>query len=721
MVADRKILFDERDEGEAWRDLPTFAPQAHPAARATPADLLRARGDVLNRCLRDACALLNAPRGVLLLLNGETNELVQAAALGFSRAAPAPDTIPLNAGALGWVAVHLEPALIEDVTADDRHHPRFDHQAGGALAAVPLRADHILFGVLAVFSERIGAFKPTHMTLLHLSADLASAALMGWRQAQEAQRHQQQLHLLIWAARSITSSLEPGEVFRNIALGIGTLINYEDAMIYAYESASEDLRVVAAQGADGARMIHERVSLHSTNSLSAAVARHRRASCHAPDTHSLQPGRLTEAFLGGRERALLCVPLVSKEKLRGVVTLARPQAFDDLDVRMMEDLAPLVATAIENYSLYSAVKSEQERLATVFAATADGIAVVNGAQRVVDVNGAFARMALRPMELARGERFLTLFTAPGAPPDATRSDLVALTLAIEEALHGKPVALVLESTMPASVGAMPCQVLLSIAPIMTPNGPHVVVIARDVTELRALDRTRTRLLHMLSHEIRAPLVPLGGYLEMALRGMAGPLNDRQSDLIRRARSISRHLTARAKDFSTILSPEEAIFFPLEAEIVDIARVITSALEEVELLANEREMGIHVAMPPQLPTISGNQERLCQVVRNLLSNAIKFTPRGGKIWIEVRASAASLEVSVTDSGCGIASEHLPYLFDPFYQATGESGKPHSAGQGLGLAIVKQVVERHGGRIEVASTPGKGSRFTVVLPFHKAGMP
>ncbi len=704
------------------QDLATFPPTSRAVApqgtESTAQDrqhqLLMPPTELPQRCVRDACGLLGAERGLVYLFDGDAGVLQLASALGFSPNASPSATLPLNAGVLGWVAVHLEAARIDELRTDERCQPPFDPQLSGSLAAVPIVQEKTMYGVLAVWNTHPNAFKPPHLAVLRVIAELLATSLANARQAREAQIQRQQLMLLITAARSLTRSLEPTEVFTNIALGIGHLINYEDVLIYAYEPATEELRVVTSQGSAGDRLRNERVSIHNTASLAAAVARNRRARCHAPDTSSLQPGRLTEAFLAGKDQALLCVPLISKEHLRGILTLTRAQAFEDLDVRMMEDLAPLVATALENHSLHAAVKAEQERLAAIFATTTDGIAVIVNGGRIVDANGAFARMAGRTIDQVRGERFQGIFTPLNAPADATRTDIMALVQALEDALRGRTVAPMLECTMPGPANGAPRQILLSISPNKSPEGYQAVVVARDVTEFRAMDRQKTQLLHMLSHEIRAPLVPLTGYLEMALRGMAGPLNDRQVELIRHARAASRHLAGRVKDFSTILSPEDVAFFPSDLEIVDIQRVIQSALEEVELLAQEREIPVHITIPPRLPQIPGNTERLVQVVRNLLSNAIKFTPRGGRVWVEARAQASMLEVSVADTGCGIAPEHLPYLFEPYYQATGEASAMRPSGQGLGLAIVKQIVSRHGGQVQVVSTPGNGSRFTFVLP-------
>jgi signal transduction histidine kinase len=121
----------------------------------------------------------------------------------------------------------------------------------------------------------------------------------------------------------------------------------------------------------------------------------------------------------------------------------------------------------------------------------------------------------------------------------------------------------------------------------------------------------------------------------------------------------------------------------------------------------------VRIPPDLPRIEADQERVAQILRNLLSNAITHTPNRGEICIIASASASLVNICVRDMGTGIAPEHLPYLFERFYRADSSRTRA-TGGTGLGLAVVKQIVQAHGGQIVVESQPGKGSCFTFTLP-------
>lgn len=688
-------------------------PTAAPASQSLlPGSLLALAqkpplSDILNRVIADAATLVDAARSTLYLLDAACGELVAVS----TTVAVTTSRIPLSQGIIGWVASNRTQLISENLVREARYQTT-DGQQVGSLVCTPLVEHTALLGVLVTASDRVHAFGSRHLTCINLLADYAAAALVQAQQSASGGTQQKQLNTLVEAARVITSLLEPREVFANIMAGMRQIVPYDDAIIFAFDAPRNELQVVAGQGTRLDKVRSERVSMADQVSFSVQVAQQRRARLYAPEaaTHG---GPITEYFLGGADLALLCVPLLSKETLRGVVTLARPKAFTPSDLRMMCELAPLVATALENITLYSAIKSDQERLAAIFAGTTEGIAVVDGEQRLVQTNSAFARLAGQVTELIG----LPCRTAFAIPQRSASGQLGASALhsALLDALRGGRGAALVECEMPGLDPTQPRQVMASVAPILVESGFHAVLVVRDVTELRAVDRMKAQFLQMISHEIRSPLHTLNGYLDLALTGGAGTMDDKLGNIVRRARASGERLAGRVKDL-LLLAHADAGYFTLQIAPTDVRRVITEATEEVELLANESAVTLRINLPTNLPTLVGDAERLEQVVRNLLSNAIKFTPRGGQVWVEARTEAHALELTVTDTGCGIASEHLPRIFERFYQVAADQGRARSVGQGLGLAIVKAIIERHGGWVQVASTPGQGSRFTIHLPIH-----
>jgi signal transduction histidine kinase len=159
---------------------------------------------------------------------------------------------------------------------------------------------------------------------------------------------------------------------------------------------------------------------------------------------------------------------------------------------------------------------------------------------------------------------------------------------------------------------------------------------------------------------------------------------------------------------------------LQIEAFDLRELIEDALQDFVPTARSKALDISVVIPPDLSTIESDREKTLYALTNLVDNAIRFTPREGKIGIDVVANTEEIEVSVWDTGVGIAKEEFERIFQPFYQIEESLTREHE-GLGMGLAIAKGMVERCGGQIWVESTLGKGSRFTFTIPTSLSSFP
>jgi signal transduction histidine kinase len=232
---------------------------------------------------------------------------------------------------------------------------------------------------------------------------------------------------------------------------------------------------------------------------------------------------------------------------------------------------------------------------------------------------------------------------------------------------------------------------------------------------------RDRFLSMITHELRSPLNAINGYLDLALADVAGTLNAQQREFIQRARAASENLFTLVENL-LLISRADAGQLHLQREIINIQEVVTSAVDEMEVTAKDRDITITVDLPASVPNLYADAERLQQVVRNLLSNALRFTPEGGYITITASEKGAGtggqearhvVKLGVSDTGCGIAPEYHKLIFERFSQIH-DRDRGRSGSQGLGLAVVKMIVELHGGEVSVQSVPGQGSVFTCTLP-------
>jgi two-component system phosphate regulon sensor histidine kinase PhoR len=246
-------------------------------------------------------------------------------------------------------------------------------------------------------------------------------------------------------------------------------------------------------------------------------------------------------------------------------------------------------------------------------------------------------------------------------------------------------------------------------PVATDRGGGAVLVLHDVTELRQADMVRRDFVANVSHEIRTPLTALSGFVETM---QTLPLAEADRD---RVLSLMAQQTARMRtlvdDLLTLArlegSPRPAPdhWFPLDP-LLEQVRARTQALSNgAHALRFEPLGGIELA---------GSEGEVDSALTNLLSNAVRYTPAGGGISVLLqRLGDGRLEIAVRDSGVGIAREHLPRLAERFYRVDGSRSRD-TGGTGLGLSIVKHVASRHGGELAIASSPGKGSTFRLLLP-------
>jgi PAS domain S-box-containing protein len=275
---------------------------------------------------------------------------------------------------------------------------------------------------------------------------------------------------------------------------------------------------------------------------------------------------------------------------------------------------------------------------------------------------------------------------------------------------------------------------LTVSPIPDSSGKIIGAskIARDITKRKQMEAERERLLAeeqaareiaeqatrakdeflgVVSHELRSPLNAILGWSNL-LRMKRG--DDPQ--IAKAAETIERSGKAQLQLIEDLLDTTRIITGKMKLEFtpVELGDVISSALDTVRPAANNKGITITMSLDPQAGQISGDPDRLRQVVWNLLSNAIKFTPEDGRVWVELRRGDAGMQIVVRDTGQGIAPDLLPYVFDRFKQGDSATSR-RFGGLGLGLALAKHLVELHGGGVAVESPgEGRGATFTVNLP-------
>jgi signal transduction histidine kinase len=229
---------------------------------------------------------------------------------------------------------------------------------------------------------------------------------------------------------------------------------------------------------------------------------------------------------------------------------------------------------------------------------------------------------------------------------------------------------------------------------------------------KSLDQLKSEFVAVVSHEIRTPLTSVKGAVELLADDRYFHNSEQQNKLLTIAHANAERLLLLINDILDF-SKLEAASMPMNIERQRLEPVLQQAAHNLRTLFEERRMHLELAISPDLPDLMLDANRITQVLTNLISNAIKFSPPGGRIEVSATAWEGGVRVGVRDHGEGIASQDMPKLFRKFSQIDGGATRK-AGGTGLGLVICKGIVEQHGGRIWVESTPGEGSTFYFVLP-------
>jgi signal transduction histidine kinase len=485
---------------------------------------------------------------------------------------------------------------------------------------------------------------------------------------------------------------------------------------------------------------------------------------------------LREIMLREGLRALLTAPIPGENITRGIVVFRRASGlFDERVVQLLVALAIQSKVAIDNARLFQEVQSQQERLEQLSrnqeqiyrlstamqeplslreqlhrvleAASQMGIldriyvwAVSLEADRLVNLAGAgfsadewkdfdgaeiplveagamykayqegvpllFNESNPLPRELSlrppyselRGVRTRNFLVVPMIAKGVTLG-----VLAGDNKPSGRPIA-------PHTVNLL--QTFAAHAAVAIANARLFQAIEEKSRQLEVANRHKSEFLANMSHELRTPLNAVIGFSEVLLERMFGEINDKQTEYLQDILSSGRHLLSLINDILD-LSKIEAGRMELALASFHLPQALDNAVTLVKERAARHGIALHVDVDGRLGEIIGDERKIKQVLLNLLSNAVKFTPERGRISLRAVLADGAVEVSVSDTGVGIAPEDQGTIFEEFRQVGRDDARKHE-GTGLGLTLTKKFVEMHGGRIWVESAVGRGSTFTFTLP-------
>ncbi|MEJ2149813.1 MAG: ATP-binding protein [Chloroflexota bacterium] len=391
--------------------------------------------------------------------------------------------------------------------------------------------------------------------------------------------------------------------------------------------------------------------------------------------------------------SLLYAPLKVQDRVIGVLGVHNrivDRPLSQADVGIISALADYAAIAIVNAQLYATSETERTKLSRIVQQIQDAVILVDYEGRVALCNYV-------------GHEFLN-GVGPEGPVGRWLAD-VTQSSALLDLLDDDPDQLVRHGEVELPDGRV------FNAQVSEVKGVGRAIVMQDITHLKELNRIKSELLTMASHDLRSPLTAILTYVDLIDR--MGNLNDKQRDFGENIKASVQSITDLIDDLLQLNQIEAGLDRHRERASLD--QVVRHTIEALKGQADVKHQLLTVNVAGNVPQVFGDPIRLRQMLMNLVSNAIKYTPDGGVVGVSLFEEGGEAVLVVSDTGIGIPAEDQPHIFDKFYRV--DKNKTDFQGLGLGLSIVRSIVDLHNGRVWVESQPGQGTTFTVVLPAAK----
>ena len=684
---------------------------------------------------------------------------------------------PLTRGSVsGRVALERRTLRIDDLRVDlEAEYPdiaaAIRRQGIAATVGVPLLREGVAIGAITAFRTDVRPFTDQQVALLETFADQAVIAIENVRLFQELQvrnralteslEQQTATAEILSAISNSPTDLQP--ILDAVAQNAGRVCDATDGLVFRVDGAF--LELVANYGDHRGRS--RRIEISPDWVAGRAVLERR--TIHVPDIAAelAEYPKSRELQERAGNRTTLVTPMLREGTPIGVIVIRRQEVrpFTDKQIALLQTFADQAVIAIENVRLFQELQARTQDLSQSLEETGALSEVIRAVSSSLDLREILDTVARQAVALSGADgcgifeyrpdhgrfeavvsqgisrRFLDEIpvgvnqgtlgqaTQTGEPVQVADVEAVAdypfrdrfvaegLRAVLTVPMKGGDVGrgIVLFRRTPGEFGERVVTLMRTLA------DQSIVAIAnahlfREIEEksrlLEVADRHKSEFLASMSHELRTPLNAIIGFSEVLLQRMFGELNPKQDEYLQDVLSSGRHLLSLINDILD-LSKVEAGRMELELARFDLPQALQDTLVLVRERAMRHGIDLHLEADARLGALVGDERKIKQVMLNLLSNAVKFTPEGGRIEVRAVPTDGGVEISVADTGIGIAPENQELIFEEFRQAGGDYAHKRE-GTGLGLTLARKLVELHGGRLWVKSQVGQGSTFTFSVP-------
>jgi len=657
---------------------------------------------ILDDALNKVFEVIDADAGGIYLLDEGNDELTLTAHRGLSESFfKNMKRLKVGEGAIGQTAQSVMPVLVNSLAGDDQWLAEAERVAleGGIYSKinVPLSTRGQVHGVLSIARHQEQPFTWREVELLTAIGNQIAVAIENaqlYKKATERMREATALHRV---SGTLMRTLNLDQLLESILEVLQRAFGYHHCAILLVDENREELRIEAARGYLRDTMGKLRIKIGQEEILGWVAAN--KMPLNVPDV--TQDDRYVEKVKGiGSE---IAVPMLVGKKVVGVLDVQSTEvnAFGENDLRTLSSVAAQAAVAIERTRLYEAALSERKRTERIVTSIADGVITVDQELRVLSLNPAAEQMTGWQEAEAIGRPCAKVLGLTSESGESLCSESCK-----ELSGHNFPRARI------ARKDGRSIYVSASLAPLLGPADQVMggVIAIRDCSADMELDRVKSEMVTMVSHELRSPLANMQTAIELVLT------SDFEEDLQREMLNLVRSQCARLASFVEELldvSQLEAGQIAMRREPVTLWPLIQRVVNTFKA-TEQRKHRFQLIGQGELPFAWADSRKVEMILTNLLQNAANYSPEGSTITIEAKTTDnTDVAVSVSDEGEGIAHEHLQQIFQPYYRiSNGTSGK--EPGRGLGLYIVKKLVEMQGGKVWVESEVGRGSHFIFTLP-------
>lgn len=577
-------------------------------------------------------------------------------------------------------------------------------------------------GAVVVVYKRTHEPNDADRILLHSAVNIIAIAIENAHLLEHAQQQVDDLIALNEIGRSLSSTLELNQTFEFTTQHVQHLINAELTVLWVMDEVDDELRLMVSSNGNEALKAAPYLDIYTAIANNVADSGEAYLSGNITEDRGYQ----CDAFHPATEKpcSVLCVPAKFEDKIIGVIMSVHSKSnrFNENHLRLSYPIANSIGIALKNTQLFGKVQEfndyleqmvkirtqqlaeEKEKIETILANMADGLLVLDANNHILTGNTAAEKML--------GFKFAELVGLPIEPGPIETS----LWRSINNITRDTQPAVTVSVDVPSLQSDKNRTIEVHAAKVQGESGQMIgtVIVLRDVTVIKEVEQMKARFMAGVTHELKTPLAIIQLHINNLQTYYQRLPDEKKHELIHAVQNQVKILKQLVENILH-LSRFDSGLVKTKLQPVELTGLVDQIVNDLRPLADEKSLSLTWQKPAQAITVMASSNQLERVIRNLIDNAIKYTPARKTITVGVFSEQTEKQtcakIKVSDTGIGIAPEHQNNIFDRFYRVDPSHTIP---GSGLGLSIVKEIVNLYKGTVELNSTPGAGSIFTVSLP-------